>query len=44
VIERGLAKIDEFVVLWQSRVIPQDPFTYRGDLCPEIKEAIKTPS
>jgi len=41
VIDRGLASMDEFRVLWKSGYIPQDPFVYRGDLCPEIKEAIK---
>ena len=40
VIDRGLATMDEFQVLWQSPVIPQDPFVYRGDLCPELKKAI----
>lgn len=40
VIDRGLATMDEFQVLWQSPVIPQDPFVYRGDLCPELKTAI----
>ncbi len=41
VIDRGLAKPEEFRVLWQSGVIPQDPMVYRGDLCEPIKEAIK---
>jgi phosphonate transport system substrate-binding protein len=40
VIDRGLATLDEFQVLWKSPVIPQDPFVYRGDLCPELKKAI----
>lgn len=40
VIERGLAEMEEFQVVWQSQFIPQDPFVYRGDLCDEIKEAI----
>jgi phosphonate transport system substrate-binding protein len=40
VIERGLAEMDEFQVVWKSAVIPQDPFVYRGDLCPELKKAI----
>ena len=42
VIDRGLATMEEFRVLWKSGYIPQDPFVYRGDLCPEIKDAIKT--
>lgn len=41
VIDRGLANMDEFRVLWQSPVIPQDPFVYRSDLCEPIKEAIR---
>jgi phosphonate transport system substrate-binding protein len=40
VIDRGLAEMDEFQVIWQSPVIPQDPFVYRGDLCPELKAQI----
>lgn len=41
VIDRGLASMDEYRVLWQSPVIPQDPFVYRSDLCEPIKEAIR---
>lgn len=41
VINRGLAKADEFQVLWKSRLIPQDPFTYRGTLCDDLKKKIK---
>lgn len=41
VIDRGLAKLEDFNVLWSSPVVPQDPFVYRGDLCPEIKTAIR---
>ena len=40
VIDRKLAKMSDFRVLWKSQFIPQDPFVYRGDLCPQIKEAI----
>lgn len=40
VIDRGLAKMEEFQVIWKSPVIPQDPFVYRTDLCPELREAI----
>jgi phosphonate transport system substrate-binding protein len=41
VVDRGLVTVDEFNVLWESPVIPQDPFTYRTDLCPDILDAIK---
>ncbi len=41
VIERGMVKKDDFNFLWYSPVIPQDPFCYRGTLCPELKEKIK---
>jgi phosphonate transport system substrate-binding protein len=41
VIQRGLAKPEDFVVLWKSRLVPQDPFTYRAQLCPELKDKIK---
>ncbi|MEX0924028.1 MAG: phosphate/phosphite/phosphonate ABC transporter substrate-binding protein [Rhodovibrionaceae bacterium] len=40
VIDRDLATMDEYQVLWESPVIPQDPFVYRGNLCPELKEKI----
>lgn len=40
VIDRGLATMDEYTVLWTSPVIPQDPFVVRGDLCPDLKEKI----
>jgi phosphonate transport system substrate-binding protein len=41
VVDRGLVTVDEFNVLWESPVIPQDPFTYRTDLCPDILDAIR---
>lgn len=41
VINRGLAKAEDFQVLWKSRLIPQDPFTYRGTLCDDLKKKIK---
>lgn len=41
VIQRGLAKAEDFVVLWKSRLVPQDPFTYRAQLCPELKAKIR---
>jgi phosphonate transport system substrate-binding protein len=41
VIDRGLATMEEFRVLWQSGVIPQDPMVYRGDLCDDLKAQIR---
>lgn len=41
VIDRGLAKEEDFRVLWQSEVIPQDPMVMRGDLCDDLKAQIK---
>ena len=40
VIMRGMVKKDDFNYLWYSPPIPQDPFCYRGSLCPELKEKI----
>lgn len=41
VIERGMVKKDDFNYLWYSPAVPQDPFVYRGSLCPEIKQKIE---
>jgi phosphonate transport system substrate-binding protein len=41
VIERGMVKKEDFNYLWFSPAIPQDPFTYRGSLCPELKKNIE---
>jgi phosphonate transport system substrate-binding protein len=41
VIDRGLANTEDYRVLWQSDVIPQDPMVYRGDLCEPVKAAIR---
>ena len=41
VIDRGLAKKEDFQVIWSSDVIPQDPMVYRGDLCEPIKAQIR---
>jgi phosphonate transport system substrate-binding protein len=41
VIERGMVKKEDFNYLWFSPAIPQDPFTYRGSLCPELKNNIQ---
>ncbi len=40
VVDRGLVKLDDFNVLWSSPAVPQDPFTYRMTLCPELRQAI----
>ena len=41
VLERGIASMDDYVVLWSSPVIPQDPFVVNGRLCQEIIEQIQ---
>lgn len=41
VVERGMVTLDEFNVLWSSPPVPQDPFTYRGKLCDDLKATIK---
>lgn len=41
VIDRGLAAKEDFRVLWQSEIIPQDPMVYRGDLCEPLKASIR---
>lgn len=41
VIDRGLAKPEDFKVIWSSEVIPQDPMVYRGDLCEDLKAQIR---
>lgn len=41
VIDRGLATKEDFRVLWESQVIPQDPMVYRGDLCDDLKAQIR---
>lgn len=40
VVDKGDVKLDEFVVLWQSDPIPQDPFVYRNTLCKDIRDNI----
>jgi phosphonate transport system substrate-binding protein len=37
VIERGLVELEDFQVVWGSNFIPQDPFVYRTDLCPDLR-------
>ena len=41
VIDRGLAKPEDFRVIWSSEVIPQDPMVYRSDLCEDLKAQIR---
>lgn len=41
VIDRGLATMEDYRVLWQSDIIPQDPMVMRGDLCDDLKAQIK---
>ncbi|MGB3280631.1 MAG: phosphate/phosphite/phosphonate ABC transporter substrate-binding protein [Pseudorhodobacter sp.] len=41
VIDRDLAKMEDYVVLWSSPVIPQDPFVVNGRLCPEMIDQIQ---
>ena len=36
----GKVKLEDFNILWSSPLIPQDPFVYRGTLCPELKQKI----
>ncbi len=40
VVDRGMVKLEDFNVLWRSPPIPQDPFTYRGALCDDLKRNI----
>ena len=39
-IQTGKVKLDDFNILWKSPLLPQDPFVYRGTLCPQLKEQI----
>lgn len=41
VLDRGIASMEDYVVLWSSPVIPQDPFVVNGRLCPEIIDQIQ---
>ena len=34
-------KKEDFNYLWYSPAVPQDPFVYRGSLCPDIKQKIE---
>ncbi|MGE0559031.1 MAG: phosphate/phosphite/phosphonate ABC transporter substrate-binding protein [Burkholderiales bacterium] len=39
-VNAGKVKLEDFNILWQSPVIPQDPFVLRNTLCKDIKKAI----
>jgi phosphonate transport system substrate-binding protein len=41
VVNKGEIKLEDVNVLWKSDPIPQDPFVYRGDLCPDLKAKIE---
>ena len=34
--------MEDYVVLWSSPVIPQDPFVVNGRLCPELVNQIQS--
>ena len=40
VIDRGLATMEDYNVIWSSPVIPQDPFVVSGKLCDDLVEQI----
>lgn len=42
VIDRDLATMEDYTVIWSSPVIPQDPFVLAGGLCDDLKEQIKS--
>lgn len=41
VIDRGIAKMEDFRLLWSSDLVPQDPFVMNSTLCPDLKAQIK---
>ncbi len=41
VVDKGETKVEEVNILWMSKPIPQDPFVYLGNLCPDIKNNIR---
>ena len=41
VIERGMVQKEYYNYLWYSKVIPQDPVTYRDSLCSDLKRKIE---
>jgi phosphonate transport system substrate-binding protein len=40
VVNKGEIKLEDVNILWKSDPIPQDPFVYRNDLCPELRAKI----
>ncbi len=41
VVDKGEVKLDDVNILWKSKPIPQDPFVYLNNLCPEIKAKVR---
>ena len=41
VVNKGEIKLEDVNILWKSDPIPQDPFVYRNDLCPELRAKIE---
>ena len=39
-VNAGKVKLEDFNILWQSPLIPQDPFVYRNTLCEDLKKKI----
>mgnify|MGYP006283345173 CR=1 FL=1 len=39
-VNAGKVKQEEFNYLWQSPLIPQDPFVYRTNLCQEVRDKV----
>jgi len=41
VVNKGEIKLEDVNILWKSDPIPQDPFVYRNELCPELRKQIE---
>ncbi len=41
-VREGKAMKDDFHIMWRSVPIPLDPFVYRGTLCQDVKEKIRS--
>ncbi len=41
VVDKGEVKLEDVNILWRSKPIPQDPFVYLNNLCPEIKAKVR---
>ena len=39
-VNAGKVKLEDFNILWQSPLIPQDPFVFRNTLCEDLKKKI----